>query len=339
MLNREHLSRAALKLQSQVGFAFVFALIGVLVAGIGVFAYYDLRGATQEARRMHAKLARELGLNGELQYQTQEARRSTQYALTTTDSNLQVLHVDQSRAADARVGEMISEHMNFADSPNEVQAGAQLQRDWDSYLRVRDEVISSILEGSVQDAVQRDLNDGAPAFDRVRSDLQRIKQLYVEQSERQLAQVETASKRLLVKVIAILCLTQLFLAGFAVRTIQRDRMLRMVLQSESRLREVMESIHEGMFVVGRDGRVSLWNGAAEQVLSRTRDRVLGRPLLEAIPELDGTSMLSAVADAMQSGRSVFLQDFHFSGRLNKRAFEVRLFPFEDGTTVFFNDVT
>ena len=42
-----------------------------------------------------------LGLRGigELQYQAQETRRSTLYALTTNDSNLQVEYADQSRAA------------------------------------------------------------------------------------------------------------------------------------------------------------------------------------------------------------------------------------------------
>src|SRR5438132_13394397 len=89
------------------GFTLAFILIGVVVVGVGAFVVRDVRRGDQEARRIYSELAQDLNLIGDLQYQTQEARRSMLYAVTTTDSNLQLNYTDQSRAADHRVYELI----------------------------------------------------------------------------------------------------------------------------------------------------------------------------------------------------------------------------------------
>jgi PAS domain S-box-containing protein len=94
-----------------------------------------------------------------------------------------------------------------------------------------------------------------------------------------------------------------------------------------------------MFVVGRDGRVELWNGAAERSSGRVRQHVLGYSLPEAIPELASTELPSAIAESMQTNRSIVLQDLRYFANGGERTFEARVFPFEGSATVFFNDVT
>jgi hypothetical protein len=54
---------------------------------------------------MYAGSVQGLRRIGELQYEAQETRRATLYALTTNDSNLQVEYADQSRGADRLVTE------------------------------------------------------------------------------------------------------------------------------------------------------------------------------------------------------------------------------------------
>ena len=95
-----------------------------------IFVIRDLRAADREVQRIYAGSVLGLRGIGELQYQAQETRRSTLYALTTNDSNLQVEYADQSRAADRRVSDGITDYLAHARMPREVDVGQRLERDW-----------------------------------------------------------------------------------------------------------------------------------------------------------------------------------------------------------------
>jgi PAS domain S-box-containing protein len=318
-------------------FTLAFVLIGLGVITVGIFVVSDLRATGREVRQVYDRSVSGLDLIGELQYQTQEARRSVLYSLTTNDSNLQIDYVDQSRAADARVAEMIDQHLSLDDSPNESAISNRFKEDWSAYLKIRDDIIVEILQGTTGLATELDLSAGVPAFNKVRDDLQEIKRIHRAEAEKQLTLVEGIANRSLFKLIAVLCLTQL-LAAFAVRMIQKGKMLQTVQQSESRLRDVVESINEGMFVIDLDGRVELWNEALERSTGRSRGEVLGRPLLEAFPSLEGSRLGQALVASTETGRTEALDDVAF-GDDPERVFEVRIFSFDGGTTVFINDVT
>src|ERR1700694_4701015 len=151
-------------LYRRLNFTLSFILISVVLIGIGVFIVRDVRRVNQEVRQMYGGLAIGLDLSGELQYQTQEARRSMLYALTTADSNLQLESPDQPRAADTRVYRMIQQDIKQADTPRMAEVVQRLERDWNDYIKVRDEVIGLILEGSTQGAVKLDLGEGVPGL-------------------------------------------------------------------------------------------------------------------------------------------------------------------------------
>ena len=87
----------------------LLVVFGVEV-GIGIFVIRDVRTASAEAQQMYARSVLGLRRIGELQYQAQETRRSTLYALTTNDSNLQVEYADHSREADRRVNSTLRPH-------------------------------------------------------------------------------------------------------------------------------------------------------------------------------------------------------------------------------------
>ena len=204
--------------------ALLLLVVFSVEVGVGMFVIRDVRTASVEAQQMYARSVLGLRQIGELQYEAQETRRSTLYALTTNDSNLQVEYADQSREADRRVTEGIAEYLKQARLPNEIEVGRGLQRDWSAYLKVRDEVLASILEGSIKEAVDMDLNGGVPSFERVRQDLEEIKRLYDEQASEQLARVGSSSRRSVVRLVGVVCFTLIF-ATFSVWAIQRSRML------------------------------------------------------------------------------------------------------------------
>jgi signal transduction histidine kinase len=195
-----------------------------VVMGVGAFMIKDLHTATVQVQRMYAGSVRGLRQIGELQYEAQETRRSTLYALTTNNSNRQVEYADQSREADKKVTDGIAQYLADARMAREIEVGKRLQQDWAAYLKVRDEVLASILEGSTKEAVDMDLTGGVPSFERVRQDLEEIKRLYDEQASEQLTVVDASSRRSVIRLVGVLCFTLLF-ASASVWVIQRSKML------------------------------------------------------------------------------------------------------------------
>src|SRR5438270_2790737 len=139
-------------------------MVFCVVIAVGMFMIGDLHTATVQAQQMYAGSVLGLRQIGELQYEAQETRRSTLYALTTNDSNLQVEYADQARGADKLVTDGIAQYLAGARHTGEVAVGRRLQQDWAAYLKVRDEVLASILEGSTKEAVDLDLSGGVPSF-------------------------------------------------------------------------------------------------------------------------------------------------------------------------------
>jgi len=201
---------------------FLLLLIG-LEAGVVRFVVRDVRSADNEVQRMYASSVLGLRRIGNLQYDAQETRRSTLYALTTNDSNLQVLYADQSREADARVTAGIAAYLQQAQLPHEIELGNRLQQDWKAYLAARNEVLGSILEGSIKDAVAYDMTHGVPLFEGVRQDLEETQRLYDEQASQRLANVATLANRTVTRLVTVLGVTVL-IAGIFVWVLQKDKM-------------------------------------------------------------------------------------------------------------------
>jgi signal transduction histidine kinase len=201
---------------------FLLLLVG-LEAGVVRFVIRDVRSANSEVERMYASSVLGLRRIGSLQYDAQETRRATLYALTTNDSNLQVEYATQSREADARVTAGITEYLQTAQIPSEFELGHRLQTDWKAYLDARNEVLASILEGSIKEAVERDLAQGVPLFDRVRRDLEETQRLYDEQASQRLANVAALANRSILRLVSVLLVT-LLIAGVFVWILQKDKM-------------------------------------------------------------------------------------------------------------------
>jgi signal transduction histidine kinase len=198
------------------------AVFGVEV-GLGVVVTRNLFNSYVQVQEIYAVSIQGLRRIGELQYDTQEARRSTLYALTTNNGNLQVQYADQSRAADQRVSKGIGQYLEQARLPREIELGEQLANHWDAYLKVRDEVLGLILEGSTNEAVSLDLTEGVPLFERVRQDVEGIKVLFDERASQQLAVVTSSSRRSVLQLIASFMFA-LFLGSVAIWAIDQNQM-------------------------------------------------------------------------------------------------------------------
>ena len=316
-------------------------LVGYAIVSVatGAFSLLQLRSAARESHQLYDGLVSGLDLLAGLQFDVQEARRRMLYALTTADPNLQVTYADESRAADERVKQRMAQHMAQLALPGEVKAAKQFQYDWAEYLRVRDEVIASILEGRSADAISMDLQFGTPTFDRARADLLSMQDRYKADAEVRRQDAEDAADQSFELVIVVLLLSQLIVL-FGLRAVQAGELLERERRSQARLSEIIESIDEGMLVLGRDGRVLLWNAAAERLSGRARADVLGRALSVARPQLARTALGGTLASSLRDrGVGATRLSVHLVEADGERVLDVRTFPFEDGITLFFTDQT
>lgn len=220
----------------------LFLVFGAVII-VGLFVIRDLRHADVEAQKMYAGSVKGLHRIADLKYETQETRRITLYALSTSDSNLHVKYADQSREADHRVSEGIDEYLAHAQSSTARIVGERLRSDWPAYLKIRDDVLASILEGSTKEAVELDLSGGVPSFDRVIHDLEEIEHLYDQQAEQQLANLDATSRRTIVRVGAVLAITLAF-ALTSVWAIQRSRMMGAIQLAKLQMEFVASVSHE-----------------------------------------------------------------------------------------------
>ncbi len=213
------------------------------VAAVGVFVIRDIQSANADVNDIYTRSVQGLQRIGKLQYEAQETRRETLYALSTSDSNLQVEYADQSRAADQQVKDEIAQYARQANRPAELLLANRLRRDWNAYLSVRDEVLSSILEGSTKEAVDFDLSHGVPAFDVVRRDLNDVMAAYDHEASDRLSNVVARSRRSSLRLVEVLGFT-LLLSVAAVWAIQRGRLLSTLELASLQMEFVASVSHE-----------------------------------------------------------------------------------------------
>src|SRR3974390_1982966 len=247
-------------------------LVLMIELGVGLVIIRDLHNSYSEVQEIYDTSVRGLHRIGELEYDTQETRRTTLYALTTSDGNLQVRYADQSREADRRVTEGIVDYLAHAQTPEEGAVGRRLRNDWSAYLAVRDEVLGLILEADTQKAIEMDLSLGVPRFQQVHQDLDEIKRLYDRQASERLGTVAAFSRRSVTKLSAALGFGLLF-GSIAIWAIQQIRMRSAVQLAKLQMDFVAAGSHElrtpitALLSAGeniRDGLVCEGSGLREQ---------------------------------------------------------------------------
>jgi diguanylate cyclase (GGDEF)-like protein/PAS domain S-box-containing protein len=295
------------------------AVLAVTLLGLGALLVRDVRSAHEEARRMYAGSVRGLDVIGELEYQTQEARRAVLYALTTNDSNLQVEYADRSRQADAVVGELLATHTSLNQTGRAGAAASRFQADWRSYLQVRDEVVASILEGSVAEAVARDLNEGVPTFQRARDGLLEIKRLYRDEAEARLAHVKATERGSTVRVVLIVLLAQL-LVFVAARAVHRGLMLRAVQDSEAALRaseakfRTLADTVASAIVIFDERRLRYVNAWTEALTGWPRETLLTMTFWDLVHPEDRPEVQRLVSARSGGDGTQERQEFRLQGR-------------------------
>lgn len=107
-------------------------------------------------------------------------------------------------------------------------------------------------------------------------------------------------------------------------------------RADRRAVRIFESITDGFLAFDREWRFTYVNAAAEQFLRRSRERLLGKVLWDELPESAESAFFAHLRDAMNGDAPVAFEESYptFESWLF-----VRLYPSEDGLSVYFTDIT
>ncbi len=111
-----------------------------------------------------------------------------------------------------------------------------------------------------------------------------------------------------------------------------------VRQPDDEIRRILSGISDAFFLLDRHLVVEYWNDAAERMLHRRREEVLGRNLFEAFPEARGSLFeVNYTRAVREQVRLEFETYFGIPPYANW--YEVRVFPRGEGISVFFQVIT
>lgn len=100
--------------------------------------------------------------------------------------------------------------------------------------------------------------------------------------------------------------------------------------------DILERITDGFFALDPQGRFVYVNRSAERILGHSREDLLGWSVWQVFPEASETRVFQKYQRAMADLATV---QFEQEIPSLKRHFRVRLFPAEDGISVYFRDIT
>ena len=122
-----------------------------------------------------------------------------------------------------------------------------------------------------------------------------------------------------------------------IRELMERNQARAALQESARtMTNILEKTTDGFFAVDADWNLTYVNAAAEKMVGRQRDELLGGLLWERFPELVG-SLSQANYEKVMAERVAI--EFEANDSSGKTWYEVHAYPSNGGVSVFFRDIS
>ncbi len=119
---------------------------------------------------------------------------------------------------------------------------------------------------------------------------------------------------------------------------ERKHIVNELRKSRDRLITIIESISDGFFTLDNNFVVTYFNKSAGILLARKPEEILGRNLFEAFPEAKGSIFEEKYTEAIRERKALNFETY-FGVEPYKNWFDVRVYPFESGISVFFQVTT
>ncbi|MFP4053246.1 MAG: PAS domain S-box protein [Phycisphaerae bacterium] len=130
--------------------------------------------------------------------------------------------------------------------------------------------------------------------------------------------------------------------GFALHAIEAGRastrQTQALRETSERLSQILESVSDGFFALDQELKVTYFNRAAERLLGRPAEEVVGRELFEAFPEARGSVFEQEYRRALWQAQPLWFET-HFLNPPYANWYEVHVYPYAGGLSVFFQVTT
>lgn len=130
--------------------------------------------------------------------------------------------------------------------------------------------------------------------------------------------------------------TVLWLDGAIFDITERKRAEAELEKSNKRTTKILESITDAFFALDKSWRFTYLNSRAEQYLLKTRDELIGKCIWEELPEVVNSSFIKQYHKAVSEDITIHFETSY--GSLNTW-YQVQVYPYEDGLSVYFHDIT
>ena len=131
---------------------------------------------------------------------------------------------------------------------------------------------------------------------------------------------------------------QAYFVGISDDITERKRAEQAIHQASKETKSILASISDAFFSLDNQLAVTYWNDAAERILHRRREEVLGRNLFDAFPEARGSVFeINYARAAREQVRVEFETCFGVPPYANW--YQVRVYPRGDGISVYFQVIT
>ncbi len=129
--------------------------------------------------------------------------------------------------------------------------------------------------------------------------------------------------------------------------IQREQKLKQLLEQTKKLHQqeedsrvllesVLDSITDGFFIIDRNWTVLFWNKAAEDILHKTEEELIGKNFWEAFPDLSVLQQHVDYQTLVGKNKSIRFREYFPKYKIWA---DVSVYPSEKNISVYFKDVT
>lgn len=126
------------------------------------------------------------------------------------------------------------------------------------------------------------------------------------------------------------------LVGSMLDLTERRQTERELHRMQRRAREILESVTDAFYAVDGDWRITYMNSQAEPFLGAPFSELSNQILWDAFPDLVGTVIESQLRRAAQENNPIHFTDYY---EPLETWFEIKVYPFDNGLSVYFCDVT
>lgn len=124
--------------------------------------------------------------------------------------------------------------------------------------------------------------------------------------------------------------------GFAIDISEQKKIKLELEKTNKRISHVLDSISDGFVALDQNWRYIYINKEAERINKKVKEEHLGKSIFEVWPDFEKSVWYPAYKNAMEEGEVVTLEAFF---EPQQKWYESRVYPSENGISVYFHDVT